>query len=922
MAKTCTLPIAVKQMAAGAKLTVEETIDGRVKIMARGSRALIGIASSEAEAKALIEGFVGQNMKDLSGGLSIPALGTSLSQPPLPPQSVLSSIDKAVRKGVSALQFAGAVFTPFGKWAEAAERLGKGPIASKIFKPTQDASGRYRAAMGATNRPGLKSLFNGKDKSFSEAAKQIDAAQVNLDPEQRRLVTLWNEARTKNELIAPGALLEDGMDAANIAVADVFSKFGIAHEIPNMLRRNAVIDDFLANRQDMLQNQIPLMQLAIKEKRLPAEFAEELEALVRAAGVDDSPEAVMKAMGLTVDEQKGMFLLRNMLDDEVFNIPAIYRYATAPELKAGFKTGFEQFAHDRGMTAEAVKLAKQRQSFLNTVFSEDVGFQAQVLGAQLPIFRQFISAGLMPGKQFGQSSRSAVQKWASVLRDLPEGTEILSRRVLSGSLNPNELNPAVSAFKHARNILYREHMDPVMKEATEAVTQMAKNSQFDTRVGQLTLNYLHELEGLPTESFKQLNAMIRSVARSFNVGVSDRIAEKWVNTLNTLTYSSSIPFRIGLIARNSFQTMLVVPIVGAEAWYHGMKTTLGWAGKGFDQQLAQDAMQRAIKSNALKVDVIPLHGGTELFSGVSEGMFGNWRPEFAKVGYKVKEVFDMGFTAYRKPDDVGRVVAFEAGRFRVNRALSNYQRLPGPDAVIQTGKNKGRTALDVLKREGKIKTFDETIEAEFEVLIRADRFDDASNLIGAKLADKVHFLYADANHPSGWGGVGGKLLGQFGTFPVQYVQHVLESATRGTVKDRVEFLAGHSAINLGIISAGAKLFDADLESWAFAPSIHYTGGPYAEMILSGVAAWSGSEAEQSLAKNNLKMMLPWWNRPSILVPGSYFVSDVIRGTQEDGFARMITRASGIKFLDGEPSATENLFDNVKDGFGWINEMLP
>jgi len=908
MAKTCTLPVAVRQMAAGAELIVEETIDGRAKIMARGSRALIGIASSEAEAKGLIEGFVAQNMKDLSGGLSIPALGTPLSQPPLPAQSLLSSLDKGLRKGVSAFQFAGAVFTPFGKWAQAAERLGKGPVASRVFETTQAASGRYRNAMGKANRPGLKSLFDGKDKSFAEAARQMDKAQIALDPEQRRLVTLWNEARTKQELVAPGALLEDGMDAGNIAAADRFSELGIAHEIPNMLRRNAVIDDFLANRQDMLETQIPQMQLAIREKRLPAEFESELEALTQAAGVDDSAEAVMKAMGLTIDEQEGMLMLRTMIDREEFNIPAIYRYSTAPELESGFKDGFEQFAKKRGMTSEAVKLAKQRQTFLETVFRGNKDFQAQVLGSQLPIFRQFITAGLMPGKQFGQSIRPSVQKWAGVLGDLPEGNEVLSRRVLSGLLNPAELNPAVSAFKHARNMLYREHLDPVMRDATAVVTELAKN---DERVGRIALNYLHELEGLPTNSFKQLNSMIRSVARSFNIGVDDRIAEKWVNTLNTITYSSSIPFRIGLIARNSFQTMLTVPIVGGEAWHHGMKTALGWNGKGFDSNLVQDAMQRAVKANALKVDVIPLHGGTDIVGGVSEGMFGNMRSDFAKVGYNVKELFDAGFTAYRKPDDIGRVVAFEAGRFRVNKALNVYQRSA-----------KGDAAIEALKRQAKVKTFDETVEAEFEALIRADRFDDASNLIGAKLADKVHFLYADANHPPGWGGVGGKLLGQFGTFPVQYLQHVLESASRGTVADRAMFVAGHSAVNLGIISAGAALFDADLESWAFAPSIHYTGGPYAEMILSGVAAWNGSDAEKSLAQNNLKMMLPWWNRPSIFVPGSYFVADVVRGFQQDSFSQGVARASGIRFLDGEPSATENVFDNVKGGFGWINEMLP
>ena len=188
-----------------------------------------------------------------------------------------------------------------------------------------------------------------------------------------------------------------------------------------------------------------------------------------------------------------------------------------------------------------------------------------------------------------------------------------------------------------------------------------------------------------------------------------------------------------------------------------------------------------------------------------------------------------------------------------------------------------------------------------------------------QLANKVHFLYGAANHPPGWGSVPGKLFGQFGTFPVQYLSHITESLTRGTVKDRLEFGITHGAINLGIIAAGAELFDADLESWAFLPSLTYTGGPYADIALNSISALAGSDAEKGLARRNLQLLLPTWNNPSIFIPGHHFFTDIVRGAQEDDILKGLFRATGVRFLEGREPELNDAILNVRTGFGWINE---
>jgi len=77
---------------------------------------------------------------------------------------------------------------------------------------------------------------------------------------------------------------------------------------------------------------------------------------------------------------------------------------------------------------------------------------------------------------------------------------------------------------------------------------------------------------------------------------------------------------------------------------------------------------------------------------------------------------------------------------------------------------------------------------------------------------------------------------------------------------------------------------------------------------------------------NLELKLPSWNSPSIFVPGSYFISDVVRGFQEDDFLKGLSRAAGVRFLEGRPTGTERGIkfgqDVVDAGFGWLNELNP
>lgn len=877
----------IDNVAAGGGLKVTRDINGDFRAIKEDTGTFIGSWGTEAEAILEMGKYVDQQVKNLDGSLPFPTSGGIARQTNRirPNDSMpMSKLREAVLLFEIGL---GSIITPIGKFTNAVEALGGGMAKTLIYEPTQAVKRTANYIFGRTKFEALGG------KTYQDTAHSLAEATSKLPAHERALPTLMNEALTREEIAKTNIVVTGGMNELNVNAAKTLAATGQAHNAYTWLRTNAMIDSFLANREGTLNHLLPEMQNAILEGKLPPEMQAQVVKLYNLAGGEDTVAKVVDGMKFTDDERNALFLTRTLALDDKFNFNAIYRYATAPELEAKFTSGAEQFAARKEMSKEAIKIGEDRMKLLRVGFENHApGVSAdQVIRGQLPIFRQAIDAGIFPG-QFGDMASGAVKKYASVLNQLPEGNEILTRRVLSGHINPHELNPAINASKHIRNLVLREHVDPTVQKAILAIKDIP-----DERTRNILTKYIHDLDGRPGEGFQRLNQAIRTSARLIGVHVGDDVAERAINTLDYLTYASSIPFRPAIIARNYFQTTLNIPIVGGEAWKHGLEVSLG-VGHGPEGRWKAmlGAMEVARKGGALKVDVVPLHGGQQALSTslLSES-------KLANVGFKIKNLTDAGFSAYKSGDDWGRTVSFFAGRFRVNKYL--------PKFIAERNGNFDE-ALESFKINAKVKTFDETIEATFEAHIRAGQFDQAADLIGKNLADKVHGLYGDANHPSGWGGVTGRLFGQFGTFPIQYLHHVGEGLTRGTVKDRIEFLSAHTAVNAGIVYAGSQM-GANLTSWAFLPSLNYTGGPYAELGINLVQAYGGSDAQKSLALRNLHMMLPRLNGPSIFVPGSYFMGDIQKAMGESTPGRQLARGLGVRLLEpGEQTI-------VDQGFGYI-----
>jgi hypothetical protein len=258
--------------------------------------------------------------------------------------------------------------------------------------------------------------------------------------------------------------------------------------------------------------------------------------------------------------------------------------------------------------------------------------------------------------------------------------------------------------------------------------------------------------------------------------------------------------------------------------------------------------------------------------------------------YKMERMLEKGFSWYQGADDWSRSVAFHAQRMRMADHYSDFIR--------------GKIDMDTYLERSKILTYDPIDVVEAERLLNAGDLEGAQNYLGRTLARETMNRYGHANHPSGWNSVAGRLFGQFGTWPVQYKDYLLQGLSRGTGKDRAEFAMTHTALSGSFVLAGQAV-GLNLAGWIGFPSLSYTGGPFTDLTIDMARSINGSDSEKRLARQNLIAQVPilgWMEtgRPnSIFLPGSYLMGDIMQmvGNEESlfGSQEIASGAEGMGF---------------------------
>lgn len=863
----------VDDLAASVDLRVERTTNGAFSISTPDGM-IQAVKNTEDEARSWLRDFGGPDAAriDMDAPISTEAVG-SVAGTAYPPRPQQQMAEKASLTDLFATTFT--AVTPMKRVFEAFEGLGVGPMFSKVFEPAQRAMHRIGLQMQTVKRPALGG------KSFAQSLKGIERKLKGVSPERREHIVRYIEAMSREEIEA-GATLLRGMTATEMSIARQLDALGMQNRGAELLAIDRMATTFEDNWEVFFTEYLPNMEKAgLNVSRTHRELIERFKSLPEDLREVRSKEAVLEMAGFSdleiqaaglVGEWKG----KTKDDFAIFNV---IRWLDSESLPEGFSTAREAFASKIKMNGLEKQIAREVEQVLEEGARVAGLDPKRVISGYFPHMRTTVRWGL---------DGTAHSEYFTGIGDI---SDHFIDMVRTGELEVYNLDPLTVASKYIRGILKKKEFGPELEGIKVAIDGI---DAVDQRAGRLAREYIGELQGVPQEKFRVISSAIVDTMRRLGVEVNPRIAEKIVNTFTGLAYKAAIPFRPAIIARNWMQTLQMTPGRVGVRWY--------W--DGVQKALDKGNYQYALKAGAIDPNIIPLHLADTVLGTSGDRAFlgdvGNkisqlkFRTGLDRAGQVYNDIFDVGLDWYRKPDDVGRAIAFWGQRDRALDAIGKWRR----------GEIK---SFNKMMEEAKALTYHEPVQEEFVRILRSQGDEAAADFLGVELSKDTHFRYGHANHPIGWNGPMGRLFGQFGTYPVQYFDYLVKGLSRGTAKDRAEFIMTHAAVNGSIVGGGAAA-GLNLMSWATMPALTYTGGPYADMALN-LAMWaSGSEMEKSLALYNMETAFPTFTNPqSIFLPGSYFVGDIVRAFENDknNVFSLGAEAAGFRFLKED---SEHWFD--------------
>lgn len=512
------------------------------------------------------------------------------------------------------------------------------------------------------------------------------------------------------------------------------------------------------------------------------------------------------------------------IDDGVMPLAKIYKLAGKNPNEEGItawleavKGSPEAVALEKELTANELKAAKELRKWYNALFTR-LGVEADYVENYAPRWRT------TDGK-YG-SLPAAI--WSGLGQDpkmLPRGAQFFADNYREGTLDIYD----TQAFRVAGNYLRAGASNRYVGEVWNQAKQYAVLLNSDQRTRAYAKPFVDFLLALKGGEFAYQRKMVGETLQTLleslpGTGTIDAAGiDKLTNYTLGVMYSSVLGGRPALALRNAIQPLLMTwPIVGGsrEGFWEAVGRALTAEGK------AQAIIDRAIDVK-----------GTAL-------------PFFEEVQGTLPKVFqeanNKGMYLYDSADQFTRAVSYWAGRLRAEKALSEFASKAGK----QLSASEAALARRQLIRDSGMLIQDPSLQSEF-LRRAATNPTSAAAFAGKQLSDVTNFLYGRGMQARWMRSVPGRILGQFGTWPMWYIDYLRRVSTNmvrnGYRAEAARFLARHALVNAAIIYAGQKVLNIDLSRWSSYGSVFYSGGPALQLV-AGVATLNrglGSEVTGS-----------------------------------------------------------------------------
>jgi hypothetical protein len=423
---------------------------------------------------------------------------------------------------------------------------------------------------------------------------------------------------------------------------------------------------------------------------------------------------------------------------------------------------------------------------------------------------------------------------------LPPQLEFARNDIMEGKIRLDNDNPWAVFHDLAMSKGNHQHLNPIMPRAMEVRNAFKKEMIGGGGEAKLRGTYMdmmdlvrHNIMGHnPTDTSIVHNLVKNLFAAEGQKPPSAEFMRKFMEKRAIFFSGAAMSARPALAIRNMFQSFLP-----------GLKTGFAENFRAHGEAMSN---WREVQKEAIEVGAVD-----DL-----QGMFLMHELDHLDEGL-IRKLHNIGLIPYRKADTYNRIVSYLTGR----------------NTVRKWGKKlaEGKTSIDnFLFRTG---LAGDAVSVQREVLksISSGDLDGASKYYGRKMADSTQFLYSRSAAPMAFQGNVGRLVGQFGIWPMAYTEYIAKNmGTSGwgftsksmRAKYSAAFAARWLSMAMPLIAAGAAL-GIDTSSYNFANPFDFEGGPAIQAtrdMVNLVAARNPYEqkvAQANIGRNLGAFVLPF-----------------------------------------------------------------
>ena len=393
----------------------------------------------------------------------------------------------------------------------------------------------------------------------------------------------------------------------------------------------------------------------------------------------------------------------------------------------------------------------------------------------------------------------------------------------------------------------KKFMGPGMEDAARLLDEKLPDGSY--RLGQLRpllQRHLEHVKGQPDLTQKMIDGSLQNaiditnglvgkmnqkLPARFQIDPIEKTPHDVLGRYLLFSYAGSMGLRAMVPLRDSMQLLLGYPMVGGKYLRQGMETAYKVAKEG---QVAQ-------------AWDIPNKYGALLHRSELSNLYTAGKEELAPS--KVAKFAEALLKPLAWSNNASRVVMFWAHDTKIQDAARKF--LPSSN-------------IEKFMEQSGLFWLDDQLAASFKKKFAdssAGAYADLAHQASAELVNLSQWNYRRGAHPGIYNYAIGRLFGQYGTWPMNYVEYARRLATKGPRGERAKAVSRLVAAHYGILMAGDAA-GIDTAQWVFTQPAVYGGGPMFQAAINSPTAvgdwetYRGPEARGRTLRPFVPLLIP------------------------------------------------------------------